>query len=165
MKIQIVFLLILSLSVPAFSAKRGKLDIKETTAKQLISVFTEMERLSDHMFASNDQLAMTQLQSLKAAISRAIKATCEESIKAQHLNRLLMTAQDGIVAAQNTSGKQKVKILQDAYKQLVTLYESSKLNLDYKVFWCKIDRAVWLQKGTKIKNPFAPKSNCGRPTK
>lgn len=158
------FLLIffIALSCSAKASKKSKLDLKPTTVKELTQVFNQVDRLRQFMFEANDRLVGSQIEFLKVSIQKAISATKKESIKGQHISRLLMSAQDSLVSAQNTSGKQKIKFIQDAFKQLVTLYQSTKLELKYSVYWCKIDRAVWIQKAGKIQNPFEPRSNCGR---
>src|SRR5262245_40620795 len=131
------FLLIffIALSCPGKASKKAKIDLKPATIKQLTDVFSQMERLQQYMFEGNDQLSGGQLEFLKVSIQKAVNVTRAESIKGQHINRLLISAQDSLVNAQNTSGKQKVKFIQDAFKQLVTLYQSYKLDLKYSVYW------------------------------
>ena len=49
-----------------------------------------------------------------------------------------------------------------AFRQIVMLYQSYQIEAPFKVFFCKKDRSVWIQKDKKPQNPFEQNSVCGR---
>ncbi len=157
-----IFFVAISCPAKAKASKKAKIDLRPTTVKELTQVFSQAERLRQFMFESNGPLVGGQLEFLKVSIQKAMNASKSESVKGQHISRLLLSAQDSLTNAQNTSGKQKTKFIQDAFKQLVILYQTYQLDLKYTIYWCHIDRSIWFQKGSKAQNPFEPRSNCGR---
>jgi hypothetical protein len=61
------------------------------------------------------------------------------------------------------SGEERVRFLQNAYRQIVMLYQSYDIEKKYSVYFCKLDRSVWIQEAkSKPKNPFDPDSYCGK---
>lgn len=147
------------------SGIKQKISLGPEATSTLTQIYSDLEKLRSEMYKSNEVQVNSQLGILKLALEKGIEGTKKEAINGQHINRLLLATIDHISTAQNTQGEQRLKNLKDAFKQLVILYESYKIENNLKVYWCYIDRAVWLQKQGKIENPFEPKTNCGRPTR
>lgn len=106
---------------------------------------------------------MTRLQDLVQALSQALRTADPDRQNKQHLDRILSEAQKSLEQFTATRGESKKQSLQNAFKQLVLIGQTYKTGEDFKFFFCNRDRSVWLQKGSKPKNPINPDNflNCG----
>lgn len=84
------------------------------------------------------------------------------SQQGQHISKILNAVSKDLASAQMTTGEDRIKYLQFAFKQIVLLYQSYEIKASYKVFFCDKGRAVWIQENNKAENPFQTSSNCGR---
>lgn len=144
---------------------KQKIELGPQATNALTGVFNQMERLHDVLFDQNQNGINSELRAFRSVLGKAMSGTKKERIYSQHINRVLGAVLNLINTAINTQGEQRNKNLKDAFKQLEILFETYKTPVNLKVYWCHIDRSVWLQKAGKIQNPFEPKSNCGRLTK
>lgn len=140
---------------------RKRMELDPVTTKELFNIVRLSKDLQKYMYEKKDPLVQTQVSLLKANIDKTLKTI--ESTQGQHISKMLKTINQDLVNAQSVTGKDRVKFLQSAFKQLVMLYQSYKIEAPYKVFFCQVDRSVWIQEGNKPQNPFIENSKCGRP--
>jgi len=155
-------LILISILVPFVltAAPRKRIELDSTTTKELLTIVNQSEALQKYMFDKKDPMVQTQISQLKASIDKSIKII--EGQQAPHIVKMLHTINQDLTNAQMANGDSKTKFLESAFKQIVTLYQSYKIDAPYKVFFCHIDRSVWIQQGNKPQNPFN-EGNCGRP--
>lgn len=148
-------------SVQAQSAKK-RIALNDTVEKRLISVLEASESLGSTMFSRKELKVQTQIEQLRGQIKKAQVTVKTEGMDGQHINRILQTIDQDLSLAKSSQGDVKTKSLQNAFRQIVMLYQSYQIEAPFKVFFCKKDRSVWIQKDKKPQNPFEQDSGCGR---
>ncbi|RME14176.1 MAG: hypothetical protein D6797_09450 [Bdellovibrio sp.] len=80
-----------------------------------------------------------------------------------HLDRILNAAKIALDVGRREKGKKRVFYLKKAYKNIVQLRQVYRVGKQ-RVFFCPKDKAVWVQKGWRPKNPFHPRQygSCGK---
>ncbi len=160
-KIFAAFLLVMVCFVSDASTGKKRIELDETTSKELLTIIKNSDTLHKYMYDRKDPMVSSQITILKTSIDTAIKNV--KGQQSQHISRILNTINKQLTSAQMTRGDDRTKYLQSAFKQLVILYQSYKIEAPYKVFFCKNNRAVWIQEEPrKAENPFEVSSNCGR---
>ena len=119
------------------------------------------QTLQKYMFDRKEPMVTSQINVLKNNIKSTI--TKVKGQQKQHISKILNTVNKELTSAQMSSGEDRVRYLQHAFKQIVMLYQSYEIKASYKVYFCNKDRAVWIQEDAKkAENPFQTTSNCGR---
>jgi hypothetical protein len=154
------FLLVFGV-VSAQSSKK-RIGLTDLVEKDLISVLEASETLRASMYAKQEALVISNIEQVRAQIRHAKQNLKSEGRNAQHLDRILTTIDQDLSRARSTQREQKVKYIQEAFRQIVMLYQSYNISASFKVFFCKKDRSVWIQKDRKPQNPFESDSNCAR---
>jgi hypothetical protein len=155
-----ILLVMLCFSLCA-TAGKPRIELDPTTTKELLAVMKQSELLHKYLFDRKGPMVNSQITVLKNNIKTAIQKV--KGQKVQHISRILSVVDKDLSSAQMATGNERVKYLQSAFKQIVMLYQSYKLDAPYKVFFCNTDRAVWIQEeGKKPENPFQVTSNCGK---
>jgi hypothetical protein len=159
MKKQLLILLLVPFLLNATPKKRIELDA--VTAKELLNIINQSHSLQQYMFDKKGPLVQSQISQLKMSIEKALPRISGQ--QAQHISKLLKTINQDLMNAQSAQGDTKTKFLESAFKEIVVLFQSYKIEAPYKVFFCNIGRSVWIQQGNKPQNPFIEDSKCGRP--
>lgn len=147
----------------ALDASTGKkrIELDAITTSELLEIIKQSETLHKYMFDRKDPMVTSQINVLRKNIKTAIQKV--KGQQGQHIARILQTVNKDLASAQMTTGEDRTKYLQMAFKQIVMLYQSYNIQASYKVFFCNKDRAVWIQSDPKkVENPFQVTSNCGR---
>lgn len=160
-KIFSAVLLVMFCFVLDASTGKKRIELDETTSKELFTIIKNSDMLHKYMYDRKDPMVGSQITILKNSVDSAIKKV--KGQQRQHISKILTTINKQLTSAQSTRGEDRSKYLQSAFKQLVILYQSYKIEAPYKVFFCKNNRAVWIQEEPrKAENPFETSSNCGR---
>lgn len=79
-----------------------------------------------------------------------------------HLIVMLDAIRDHLNRARNSLGMERKESLQEAFRQIVQVAQVYDLD-DYNIFFCRSDRSIWVQSGTKAQNPIDPEryGSCG----
>jgi hypothetical protein len=81
-----------------------------------------------------------------------------------HLVRILDAARDHFEVTQTAFGDDRRASLAEGYNQLVNLIRIYRLDRSYDIYFCPKDRTTWVQKGSRVQNPFRTDSQrqpCG----
>lgn len=143
-------------------AAKSKISLNPIVSSELSQLLDSTNLLHQYLFEKKEPQVKSQINQINSRVQKIMAVAKVEEQKGPHLNRILMTIQKEFNLAQSVSGEDRVRFLQNAYRQLVTLYQSYEVDKKFAVFFCKTDRSVWLQNDSKPKNPFQPDSNCGR---
>lgn len=143
------------------STGKKRIELDALTTKELLSIIQQSEALHKYMFERKEPMVQSQINLLRNNIKKAVKKV--KGQQGQHISKILNAVNKELTSAQMTSGEDRVRYLQHAFKQIVMLYQSYEIKANYKVYFCKNDRAVWIQQDAKkAENPFQVTSNCGR---
>jgi hypothetical protein len=154
-------LLVMFCFVTDASTGKKRIELDETSTKELLNIIKQSEALHKYMFGRKEPMVTSQINLLRNNIKTAVQKV--KGQQGQHISKILNAVNKELTSAQMTSGEDRVRYLQHAFKQIVMLYQSYELKASYKVFFCKTDRAVWIQEESKKpENPFQVTSNCGR---
>lgn len=154
-----VLLCVICLALDA-SAGRKKIELDAATTKELQAIIKQSGTLHKYLFDGKDPMVTSQINVIRNHIKSAVHKV--KGQQGQHISRILNAVSKDLASAQMTTGDDRTKYLQFAFKQIVLLYQSYKIDSSYKVFFCDKGRAVWIQENNKAENPFQNSSNCGR---
>lgn len=134
-------------------------------------------RFNDALYAAlvskNDQLVTTQIVSLDTAISEAQQAvakaqaaardTAQPFIHGRALQDSFSEMRQYLNQAYRKDGESRRASIRELLKRVVLLTKLYNVEHPYKIFFCQSDRSVWLQRGSKPRNPTSIDShpNCG----
>ncbi|MES2768846.1 MAG: hypothetical protein V4596_06830 [Bdellovibrionota bacterium] len=160
-KVVSCILLVMFCFVLDASTGKKRIELDDITTKELLAIIQQSEKLHKYMFGRKEPMVTSQINLLRNNIKSTVKKV--KGQQGQHVSKILNAVNKELTSAQMTSGEDRVRYLQHAFKQIVMLYQSYEIKASYKVFFCKTDRAVWIQEdGKKPENPFQVTSNCGR---
>lgn len=155
-----ILLLVFCFALDASSAK-PRIQLDPTTTKELLDIVKQSEVLHKYLYDRKTPMVNSQINMMRINLKTAVKKV--KGQKVQHISRILNTVNKDLSSAQAATGDEKNKYLQSAFKQIVMLYQSYKIDASYKVFYCNTNRAVWIQEeAKKPENPFNVTSNCGK---
>lgn len=141
---------------------KNKIPLNPIVSGELSQLFDFTQQLHSTLFEKKELQVKGQIQQLSVRLQKVMTIAKVEEQKGPHLNRILLAIDKELNLAQGVSGEDRIRFLQNAYRQFVMLYQSYEVDKKLNVFFCKSDRSVWLQGDSKPKNPFQPDSNCGR---
>jgi uncharacterized protein YktB (UPF0637 family) len=160
-KVLSCLLLVMFCFVSDASPRKKRIELDEVSTKELTQIIKQSETLHKYMYDRKDPMVTSQINLLKNNIKAA--AAKVKGQQGQHIVKILNAVSKDLNSAQMTRGEDRIRYLQHAFKQIVMLYQSYEVEKSSHVFFCKTDRAVWLQgDGKKPQNPFQTTSNCGR---
>lgn len=142
------------------STGRKKIELDDVTTKELQTIIKQSGKLHRYMFDGKDPMVISQINTIRNNIKTAVKKV--KGQQGQHISKILNAVSKDLASAQMTTGEDRTKYLQFAFKQIVLLYQSYQIDSSYKVFFCDKGRAVWIQENNKAENPFQNSSKCGR---
>lgn len=142
------------------STGKKKIELDDVTTKELFTIIKQSGTLHKYMYDGKDPMVISQINLIRNNIKTTIKKF--EGGQSQHISRILNAVSKDLASAQMTTGEDRTKYLQFAFKQIVLLYQSYQIDTSYKVFFCDKGRAVWIQESNKPQNPFDNDSKCGR---
>jgi hypothetical protein len=160
MKIVVLSMLLVATIV---SGSKNRISLNPVVSEELSKLLDSTKELHQYLFEKKEPQVKSQLNQLTTRVQKAMTVAKVEDQKGAHLNKILTAINKELNLAQSVSGEERVRFLQNAYRQIVMLYQSYDIEKKYSVYFCKLDRSVWIQEAkSKPKNPFDPDSNCGK---
>lgn len=160
-------LLLLLIILPPHSSlargKYGKITLEGPLEFELNAVLKATNNLHKSCLSMNDRQVDRSIKVLLSNLKRANEKSNLAKGQKHHLKKMLNVATSHLELTLNRSGEKRRESLKDAFNHLVQIAKVYKLD-DYKIFFCPIDKAVWLQKSSKPANPVHPKKygSCGK---
>ena len=157
-------LAILSFSTSAPARKYYKpVPLHEALTAELNSVLRATNEMHTAFFEQDEKKIEATVEQVLNSLNRAQQKSALAESQKPHLQKMLEATKEEMNQVKNSAGKDRKKNLKSALEQLVLIAQTYKLER-YKIFFCPKDRAVWLQKSRKAKNPVHPKlySKCGK---
>lgn len=150
-------------------ARSRKIKLAKPLTSELNSVLLAANNMHKAFYKQDEWEAEKELiQTLKAikkakgTVSTSVKRAIAKEHEGNHIVRYLEAARGHLEMVLQTDGEKKQVELKNAFNQLAGIVRSFKVSKDYHIFFCSKDRSTWIQKGWSAKNPFSPKSKCGR---
>lgn len=161
-RMRMIVVCVLFASLAAIGSK-NRISLNPVVSEELSKLLDSTKELHQYLFEKKEPQVKSQLNQITSRVQKAMTVAKVEDQKGTHLNKILSTISKELNLAQSVSGEDRVRFLQNAYRQLVMLYQSYDIEKKYSVYFCKSDRSVWIQEAkSKPKNPFDPDSNCGK---
>ena len=156
-----LILLLSSISEARIPSKR--IEVIPAIRNELNIILQNTDKLHTACVEQNEGLIESATEKVISSLKRATKNSSMAQVQATHLVKILTAARDKLELSQNFSGNRRRESLKEAFKDLVQLAQVYKLER-YNIFFCRKDKALWLQKSSKPKNPINPKrfGKCGR---
>ena len=161
----ILFSLMLMPFFTEASARYGhKIEVQEALRSELNSVLKAASLLHGACFEQNESRIEEQTRAVIASLDKAAKKSALAHMQRTLLLKIIEAARSKLEMSQNFSGDERKESLKGAFKDIVQMAQAFKLD-HYRIFFCKKDESVWLQKGSRAQNPIHPKryGNCGQP--
>lgn len=148
----------------AFTRERPKMDLKPELKIELNKVLVASSELHEACVTQDEKKINTSVQNVINAINKAEKKTALADGEKPHLDRILNATKSRLENVKKTDGDDRKDALKEGFIQLVQISQLFRADPGYSVFFCAKDKAVWIQKGKKPKNPIHPESfeNCGK---
>lgn len=161
----IVVVLFLSVATEAsvWASKRMKIDEKlSEEVESVLSLTADFHKLR---VAKKEIKARELASSLLKKISEA-KSLSEKHhpIENVHITKILDSAYSSLQSySSSPQAPAAIGGLKNFFKEVVQITQVFDVK-KYKIFFCPLDRALWLQKDAKARNPVNLKFvNCGKP--
>lgn len=159
------FLLVLSIvfSAATGAAARGRLKVGPDLMKALERVLDVGQDLHAGLTEEKSDRVEIHLAQINNAIEGVFKLSAEAGANRPHLIKIVEQLQRSLSQAQVFQDpKKKSEEFKNAFSQLVLIARSYKLTKKYRIYFCSKDKAQWIQKRGKIRNPVRSKSSpCG----
>lgn len=155
---------LLTMTGPAHARKYYKpMPLHEALTAELNGVLRAANEMHSAFFEQNEKKIEASVEQVLNSIARAEKKTALAESQKPHLLKMLEATREEMNEVKNSSGNDRKQSLKNALEQLVLIAQTYQLE-KYKIFFCPKDRAVWLQKSWKAKNPIHPKlhAQCGK---
>ena len=167
MKVCSVFLLVVLIGQVAtasvWASKRMKMDERLTQEIEVVLSLTA-EFHKERVNKAEEEAQKTALNLAKKLVE--VKSLSEKihDVQSVHITQILDSA---YVSLKNYNDNPKaadaIGGLKDFFKEIVQITQVFDVK-KYKIFFCPLDRALWLQKDSKAQNPINLKfMNCGKP--
>ena len=154
--------LLVEVSLSAARGRHGKIRVQGALRSELNSVLRATNELHSACISLNEEKIDTSIRLLIEGLNRANKKSVLVKDQRPHLVRMLDKAKVHLELALNRSEETRKKNLKEAFINLVQVAKVYKLD-KYRIFFCPSDKAVWLQKSWRPRNPVHPKNygSCG----
>lgn len=161
---QILLLLLVFISAPTLARVRApKIELSASVVSKLDHVMGKADDLRRAMVEQRDPLVITKARELTLVLGEAIRVYDPDSQNKKHLDLILKDARKALETALTAKGEERKATFQHAFRQIVLIGQTYKINEKVKFYFCRNDRSVWVQKDGKPQNPISPESyrNCG----
>lgn len=150
-----------------------RIKLEDQVTKNLGALLKDSEELYKALISQSDVGVKDRLKTMNQHADEALKRSKDTrdvksnilrgTASVDHLDWMLIEMKRFIKGAMESSGNERKSFLQETFRQLVLLVKSYQIDHPYQVYFCRKDRSVWLQRGTKPKNPINPEtySTCG----
>ena len=147
----------------AARGKYGKIPISGALKSELNNLLKTTNNLHVACVSHNEKKVDENIRLVLLAIKRATQKTSLAKDQKPHLTRMLDKSRQHLELTLNRSGESRKESLKEAFINLVQIAKVYKLDT-YQIYFCPSDKAVWLQKGWKPRNPVHPKKygSCGQ---
>ena len=164
MKASLIFLLLVVLPILSLARIPSKrIDVTPAIRNELNLILLNTDKLHTACVEQDEASIETATEKVISSLKRASKNSNMDQVQSTHLLKILGAAKDKLELSQNFSGNQRLQSLKEAFKDIVQIAQVYRLER-YNIFFCHKDKALWLQKSSKPKNPINPKKfgKCGR---
>lgn len=148
----------------SFAARKyDPLEVPPALTTELNTLLAAVDRLHGACVLGDEERVQSAANQVLKHLALAKKKSPLAEGQRQHLVRVLDAIESDLELAKSLKGDGRVEPLQSAFKQTVQLAQTYKLDR-YQIFFCPLDRSVWLQKSTRPKNPIHPRKHgdCGK---
>lgn len=142
----------------------NKIKVQGDLKTELNSVLKASVDLQESIFKDPDPKVSQSIRKLIQKLDSASKKAHLAKEQKTHMLKMLTAAKTALEKSRRTTGANRHTFLQTSFKQVVGLAQTYQLD-KYKIFFCPKDRSVWLQRGSKPRNPVNPGTlgTCGKP--
>lgn len=167
MKLRILIILLFlcpSLNFSVFASNK-KFKISNKLNSEVQEIITLAAELHQFRVKKNEEEATKVAKTLAAELSHAKEITTKvEDLQDVHIAKILDSAYASLkIYNTNPKSKDAVGGLKGFFKEMVQITQVLEVK-KYRLFFCPIDRSLWLQKDSKAKNPVNLNHvNCGKP--
>ncbi|MBC87325.1 MAG: hypothetical protein CL677_09125 [Bdellovibrionaceae bacterium] len=157
----LVFIFLLGFA--SLAQARKPIAVKGALATELNNVLKATDELHTAFYEQDEPKIAAKIKGLMAFIDRAQSRSGMASSQQPHLEKMLEAAKANLELTRMTSGESRQEPLRETFRQLVQIAQVYKLDR-YRIYFCHLDKSVWLQKSSGPKNPIHPKKygECGR---
>lgn len=147
----------------AHSRRFRPMGLNEALSTELNGVLKAANALHTAFFEQDEDKIEESVDEILMSLHKADSKTALANDQKPHLKKMIRATRAQINVLKNTQGEKRKDSLKNAMEQIVLIAQTYKLDR-YKIFFCPKDRAVWLQKSWKAKNPVHPVryKNCGK---
>ena len=145
-------------------AQQQRLEVEEPLKSELNALLKGAVELHEALFERKPEHELRlALDNLDQALGRAQRLAGSGGIQRVHVDSVLTAARSHLELVQQREGAERMRHMRELFRALVQVNQSFDLDR-YRVFFCSRDRAVWLQSGWQVRNPFEPKrgGGCGQ---
>lgn len=144
--------------------KHDKITLPIDLGENIAHIITSAIQLQDTLYNQDELASQSTLSELLAAVVKARDSNTRLSeTQRLHLEFALDRIQYLIKTIQEAGLSEQKDSIKEVLSQIVHIVHSYEITLNkIYVFFCSEDSSVWLQQDRKTKNPFQPKSRCGR---
>lgn len=167
MKAWVLFTIVLMLgsasSASVWASKRLKMDERLTEeVESVLSLAAEFHK--ERVSKSEDSAQKIADDLAKKLIEAKNLSEKLHDVQTVHITKILDSAYTSLKSYNdNPKSSNAVGGLKDFFKEIVQITQVFDVK-KYKIFFCPLDRALWLQKDSKARNPINLKHvNCGKP--
>lgn len=150
-------------SASVLASKRMKVD--ERLSQEIDAVLSMTAEFHKVRVSKEEELAQQTAIGLAQKIAEA-KTLSEKihDVQNVHITKILDSAYESLKNYNdNPKAAGAVGVLKDFFKEIVQITQVFEVK-KYKIFFCPLDRSLWLQKDSKARNPVNLKfMNCGKP--
>ena len=144
---------------------KGTLVMSAALTKELNLILKAGASVHHSLVAQNEELTDIELRDLLKQIvhARSHLASAKDYERA-HLTRILDAAKENFELSQAAYGNERRTRLAEGFNQLVNLVRIYKVDKQYGIYFCPLDRSTWVQTGSKAQYPFPSSGNrepCG----
>ncbi|MBX7232675.1 MAG: hypothetical protein K1X29_11375 [Bdellovibrionales bacterium] len=162
-----LFLILTQLILPPLVAlakpKYGKISVHGSLQMELNKVLKATDGLQKACITRNEKQIDRAIKILILNLNQANQKSNLAKDQKPHLSRMINAAINHLEVTLNRSGESRKDSLKEAFNHLVQIAKVYKLD-EYQVFFCPLDKSVWLQKNNKPNNPINPQKygSCGK---
>jgi hypothetical protein len=159
------FILILTACVALAGGPKSTLTLSPGLTRELNLVLKAGDAVHHSLVAQNEELTDIGLRDLLKQIAHArAHLNLAKDYERPHLVRILDAAKEQFELSQVAYGQERRVRLTEGFNQLVNIVRIYKVDKQYGIFFCPIDRSTWVQTGSKAQYPFTPSGSrepCG----
>ena len=152
----ILLIVILTNAVAWAGGPKGTLALSPSLTRELNLILKAGDAVHHSLYAQSEELTDIGLRDLIKQISAArAHLGLAKDYERPHIVRILDAAKEQFELSQVAYGQERRARLTDGFNQLVNLVRIFKLDKQYGIYFCPIDKSTWVQTGSKAQYPFS----------